>query len=87
MRGTRHTRYEIQEIADALMDIQKKYGSDQLFEMSLGQVAEELLEQGDRPAGSWIFANQPDWYDFLRTGELVIREQEDKLSRPPRRSA
>lgn len=88
--GTRHTRYEIQEISDALLEIQKKYGSKVLIEMSLGQVAEELLAQGDRPAGSWIFDNRNDWYDFLRTGELVIRELQERPlgpKNPPKKVA
>lgn len=88
--GTKHTRYEIQEISDALLELYTRRGPQELQEMSLGQVAEELLAQGDRPAGSWIFDNRGAWHDFLRTGELVMKELKDPKSGgnpPPKKVA
>lgn len=89
MSTTRHNRQEIREISDALIELHKAHGSQQLQELGIVGVAELLLAQGDRPAGSWIFANHSAWYDFLRTNELVMRELETDGPKgpPPKRVA
>ncbi len=82
MGKTGHTRAEIEEIAGALIALHNELGSEQLEQLGIANVAEILLEQGDRPAGSWIFANRSAWNDFVRTGELVMKELESEKPKP-----
>lgn len=89
-KGTLHSETEAKEIFDVLVGLHESIGAEQLRQMSLGDVAEILMQQGDRPAGTWIFANRTDWYEFLRTNVLEIRvppKPHTIGSKPPPRAA
>lgn len=79
---TAHTRQEIHEISGALIALHKDLGTEQLSQLSIADVAEILMASGDRPAGTWIFANRGAWHDFVRTGELIMKELEAEKPRP-----